>query len=93
MVCNLLYTLCFKYSYKCHIYKQNSGPYFRGIYLRCRLGGKSYKGVYTNSVLLFYQLIQIQNNLLRPEPVTPQHKKHTQLTFTNNPAKMPTKKV
>ena len=54
MLRNLLYTLYIKQDYKCYIYKQNSGPYFGGMCLKYCLGGKSYKGVYADSVLLFY---------------------------------------
>ena len=93
MLYNLLYTLCVKQDYKYYIYKQNSRPYFRGICLNCRLGGKSCKEVYTNSVLLFYQLIRIQDNLLRLKLVIPQGKKYTQLASISNPARMLTKKV
>ena len=49
---NLLYALYIKQNYKCRIYKQNFGPYFKGIYLRCRLSNRSCDKVYTNNILI-----------------------------------------
>ena len=52
MLYNPLYILYVKQDYKYHIYKQNSRPYFRSIYLKYCLDSKSYKKVYTNSILI-----------------------------------------
>jgi len=54
MLRDLLYALYIKQDYKYHVYKQNSRPHFRGIYLKYYLSGKSCKKVYANSILLFY---------------------------------------
>jgi len=53
---NPLYTLYKKYSYKYRVYKKDSRPYFRGVYLRCYMGGRPCGKVYANSILLFCQL-------------------------------------
>ena len=90
---NLPYTLCEKHGYKYCVYKQNSKPYFRGIYSRCYLGSKSCGKVCANNILLFCQLIRIQESLLNLELIIPQSKKRAKSTSANNPAEMPTKKV
>ena len=90
---NPLCTLYKKYSHKYYIYKQNSRPYFRGIYLRYCLSSKSCEKVYANSILLSCQLICIQDSLLRLKPVILQCKKRTQSASASSLAKMLIKKV
>jgi len=50
---NPLYTLYKKHSYKCHVYKKDSRPYFRGACSRYYISGRLCGKVYANSIPLF----------------------------------------